>query len=93
MLREKGAELYHMERKMQKMNIGKASEVTRKKKGMSQGAVARLAQWERSYMSDLERNQIPHPSFHTIIRLCEALGISIDELKQLAVDCHDEAPQ
>jgi len=69
---------------LEKFDVGRAIKEIRDKKGMTQGQIAKKNQWERSYISDLERGKIKNPSFDTILRLIFALGISCDEFVKAA---------
>jgi len=51
----------------------------RAKKKMSQGALARLLEVDKGYISNIESGN-KNPTLATIQRLAEALGVSADEL-------------
>jgi len=59
--------------------LGKTIREIRVQKGWSQGRICKILGWERSYMSDLERDEIKNPSFETIAKLMWALDYSMDQ--------------
>lgn len=61
------------------VDVGLAIKFWRTARGLSQGQIARTNQWERSYISDLERGKIKNPSFDTILLLVDALQISCND--------------
>jgi len=61
------------------MDVGLAIRYWRKAKGISQGKIAKLNGWERSYVSDLERGKIRNPGLETILALVDALGIDCND--------------
>jgi len=63
----------------QGMDVGLAIRYWRKAKGFSQGKIAKLNSWERSYVSDLERGKIKNPGMETILSLIDALGIDCND--------------
>lgn len=66
-----------MERKG--MDVGLAIRYWRKARGISQGQIARINKWERSYVSDLERGKIKNPGLITVLALIDALGIECND--------------
>jgi transcriptional regulator with XRE-family HTH domain len=57
------------------LNMKKA----RAKKKLSQGALARLLEVDKGYISNIENGK-KNPTLATIQKLAEALGVSADEL-------------
>jgi transcriptional regulator with XRE-family HTH domain len=51
----------------------------RAKKKLSQGALARLLEVDKGYISNIENGK-KNPTLATIQRLADALGVSADEL-------------
>jgi transcriptional regulator with XRE-family HTH domain len=52
----------------------------RKKKGWSQERLAREAEISYQTLIKIERGYIKNPKLETLIKLCKALGTSIDKL-------------
>lgn len=61
------------------MDVGLAMRFWRKAKGITQGQIAKMNQWERSYVSDLERGKIKNPGLDTVLQLISALGITANQ--------------
>jgi transcriptional regulator with XRE-family HTH domain len=59
--------------------LGQNLKKIRAKKKLSQGALARLLEVDKGYISNIENGK-KNPTLATIQRLAEALGISADEL-------------
>lgn len=59
--------------------LGQNLKKARVKKKLSQGALARLLEVDKGYISNIENGK-KNPTLATIQRLAEALGISADEL-------------
>jgi transcriptional regulator with XRE-family HTH domain len=68
------------------VNIGDALRAIRKKIGMSQGDVFRNSGYtiDKSVISRIETGQIADPRVSTMIRICRALGISVEEFFRYA---------
>ena len=63
--------------------VGRWLREAREKAGLSQAEVARRAETDRSYLSDLERDK-QTPSLHVLLRICRALHVSAaDIIRQL----------
>lgn len=54
--------------------------IGRARAGLSQAALAAKAELSRSAISDIERAASPDPSFRTLLRIANALGISVGAL-------------
>lgn len=59
--------------------LGQNLKKTRGKKKLSQGALARLLEVDKGYISNIENGK-KNPTLATIQKLAEALGVSADEL-------------
>jgi len=59
--------------------LGQNMKRVRAKKKLSQGALARLLEVDKGYISNIENGK-KNPTLATIQRLAEALGVSADEL-------------
>ena len=59
--------------------LGENLKRVRAKKKLSQGALARLLEVNKGYISNIE-NGNKNPTLATIQRLADALGVSADEL-------------
>jgi transcriptional regulator with XRE-family HTH domain len=59
--------------------LGKNLKMARAKKKLSQGALARLLEVDKGYISNIENGK-KNPTLATIQRLADALGVSADEL-------------
>ena len=59
--------------------LGENLKKVRTKKKLSQGAVARLLEVDKGYLSNIENGK-KNPTLATIQRLADALGVSADEL-------------
>lgn len=59
--------------------FGKKLRETRLKKKLSQGGVAKMLGFHRSYMSGLEQGR-RNPSLLTVLKIAKALGISAKNL-------------
>jgi len=59
--------------------LGVNMKKVRAKKKMSQGALARLLEVDKGYISNIESGN-KNPTLATIQRLADALGVSADEL-------------
>jgi transcriptional regulator with XRE-family HTH domain len=59
--------------------LGQNMKRARAKKKLSQGALARLLEVDKGYISNIENGK-KNPTLATIQRLAEALGISANEL-------------
>ena len=59
--------------------LGQNLKMVRAKKKLSQGALARLLEVDKGYISNIENGK-KNPTLATIQRLAEALGVSADEL-------------
>lgn len=59
--------------------LGENMKKVRAKKKLSQGALARLLEVDKGYISNIENGK-KNPTLSTIQRLAEALGVSADEL-------------
>ena len=60
-------------------NLGRRIQELRKSRGWSQERFADICGVHRTYMGHLERGE-KNVSFHTLLKLAEALGISVSEL-------------
>ncbi|MEE9218646.1 MAG: helix-turn-helix domain-containing protein [Acidobacteriota bacterium] len=61
------------------LDVGRRIMASRLQRGLSQGAVARRAGFDPSYLSRIETGRV-HPTVRTAIRLASALGISLSDL-------------
>ena len=59
--------------------LGENMKQVRAKKKLSQGALARLLEVDKGYISNIESGN-KNPTLATIQRLADALGVSADEL-------------
>lgn len=59
--------------------LGANMKKVRAKKKLSQGALARLLEVDKGYISNIENGK-KNPTLATIQRLANALGVSADEL-------------
>jgi transcriptional regulator with XRE-family HTH domain len=59
--------------------LGTNMKKVRAKKKLSQGALARLLEVDKGYISNIENGK-KNPTLATIQRLADALGVSADEL-------------
>ncbi len=59
--------------------LGVNMKKVRAKKKLSQGALARLLEVDKGYISNIENGK-KNPTLATIQRLADALGVSADEL-------------
>ena len=59
--------------------LGENMKKVRAKKKLSQGALARLLEVDKGYISNIESGN-KNPTLATIQRLADALGVSADEL-------------
>ncbi len=59
--------------------LGENMKKIRAKKKLSQGALARLLEVDKGYISNIEGGN-KNPTIATIQRLADALGVSADEL-------------
>lgn len=59
--------------------LGQNMKIARANKNLSQGALARLLDVDKGYISNIENGK-KNPTLATIQRLAEALGVSADEL-------------
>lgn len=66
------------------MDLGQAIRQMRQAKGLSQGHIAKRIDRERPYVSDLERGVIKNPYFDTVAEIARAIGVSIDDIVDLA---------
>lgn len=64
--------------------------ILRKRKKMTQGDIYRKTQYERSYISRLERNHVDSPRFDTIKNIAKAFDVSPLEFIQLAIEPCEE---
>jgi transcriptional regulator with XRE-family HTH domain len=69
--------------------LGRWLREARKQAGLSQAEVARRANTDRSYLSDLERDK-QSPSVHLLIRICRAMGTSAAGIIGKAEDSDDD---
>lgn len=60
--------------------IGKNLRRLRKKKGLSQEKLARLADISLNTLTKIESGFAKKPTIQTVVKLAKALGVSIDEL-------------
>lgn len=61
------------------MGIGQRIKKIRNRQGFTQRELATRASISRSYLADVERNRY-NPSFETLEKIAEALGVSVDRL-------------
>ena len=66
--------------------VGQRLRQLRELKGLSLNALAHSASVAKSYLSKLERGEVPNPGVMTIARLAEALGTNLPQLLAQA-DC------
>ncbi len=59
--------------------LGENLKKTRAENKLSQGALARLLEVDKGYISNIESGK-KNPTLATIERLANALGVSVDEL-------------
>jgi transcriptional regulator with XRE-family HTH domain len=60
--------------------FGQALREVRRSKGVSQRELAGKVGVDFSYISKVENGRLPPPAADTIVRICEALGVSPDPL-------------
>lgn len=63
--------------------LGLAVRELRARSGMSQESLARAAELHPTYLSGIERG-VRNPTWRTIKRVCDALGVRVSELAELA---------
>lgn len=63
--------------------FGDAIRIRRKELGLSQEALSFRAGLHRNYISDIERG-LKSPSLRVIVKLAEALGMTVSALVQMA---------
>lgn len=63
------------------MTLGQELQKARKAAGLSQETVAFDAEIDRSYLSDIERDQ-HSPTVERLLRICEAIGVKPSEVFQ-----------
>lgn len=59
--------------------FGAAVRVARERRGISQTCLAKAAGLPQKHVSRIERGEV-NPTYHTIIRLADALGVPISDL-------------
>ena len=59
--------------------LGENLKRIRTKKKLSQGAIARILEVDKGYISNIENGK-KNPTLATIERLANAIGVSVDEL-------------
>ena len=62
------------------LKIGNNIQSWRKKKGLTQDALARKADMPYTTLAKIESNVIKGPSIHTVKKIAEALNVSLDDL-------------
>lgn len=62
-------------------SLGQSIRNQRQQKGLSQEGLAAVAEFDRTYISLIERGK-RNPSFTNLYRLAEALGVSIGKLTE-----------
>lgn len=65
------------------VSLGEAIRSLRKSQGISQEELAHRSQVDRAYMSSIERGT-QNPGVMTIIRIADAMGISVAEIFTMA---------
>lgn len=60
--------------------LNKAMRELRHKKGLSQEKLARLAEVSYNTIVNIEAGESKNPTFQTILRIAEALDVSLDDL-------------
>jgi transcriptional regulator with XRE-family HTH domain len=66
-----------------KKTFGKRFRELRRLKGISQRELAEKVSVDFSYISKLENDRLSPPAADTIVRICDALGVTPDELLAL----------
>lgn len=61
------------------MEIGKIIARHRNEKGLSQEALADLAQIHRTYVSQIERG-LKYPTIYVLVQISKALGVKLSEI-------------
>lgn len=61
------------------MTLGTELKKAREAAGLSQETVAFDAEVDRSYLSDIERDQ-HSPTVETLLRICKAIGVNASEV-------------
>lgn len=67
--------------KKQDDNLGLKIKKLRKKQGLSQDELARKADIPYTTLTKIEIGVIKNPSFDSVSKIAEALGITLDDLK------------
>jgi len=67
--------------KKQNNNLGLKIKKLRKKQGLSQDELARKADIPYTTLTKIEIGVIKNPSFDSVSKIAEALGITLDDLK------------
>jgi len=60
--------------------FGQKLRALRRGRGIAQRKLAERAGVDFSYISKLENDRLPPPAADTVVRICEALGVTPDEL-------------
>ncbi len=61
-------------------NIGDRIKRIRKKKGLTQDALARKAELPYTTLTKIESNVITKPTIQTVAKIAKGLGVTIDDL-------------
>jgi XRE family transcriptional regulator, regulator of sulfur utilization len=75
-----------------KAELGLAVREVRKKRGLSQEALAHASGLHPTYISGIERG-LRNPTWSSIARLCQALDVRVSELAELSERRTSEAPR
>lgn len=67
------------------MNLGIVLRQIRKKKNIKQYELSKLAHIDSSLISNIELNK-RHPSLKQLEKICNVLGVNIEEVKLLSLD-------
>lgn len=65
--------------------LGKNLKNIRRKKGWSQQKLAEVAQLSYVTIAKIEQERAKEPTIHSVVKLADALGVSVDELLGRAV--------
>jgi DNA-binding XRE family transcriptional regulator len=78
------ADLIQPNKSVEIKNIGKAISVVRKAKGLTQERLAIKSNISYSGIVKIERNKIKNPKIKTLIKISNALGVTVDDILSFA---------
>jgi transcriptional regulator with XRE-family HTH domain len=76
-----------------KVSLGEGIKKIRQQKGLSQEKLARLTDISLNTLTKIESGFTKSPSFQTVMKIANALGVSLDELaRELTHDRRRDTP-